>query len=66
MIATYRPSALDTMKKELSKVQRLQNECVTEDGRVSTSLREEYNILTIKAKLIKESIDYLEELRSGR
>ncbi len=66
MIATYRPNALDTMKKELLDVQHKQVMCVTEDGIVKTFMRQEYQRLTIKAKLIKESIDFLEELRSRR
>ncbi len=66
MITTYRPSALETLKKELNETLGKQIECVNDYGIVKTFMRQEYQRLTIKAKLIKESIDFLEELRSRR
>ncbi len=66
MITTYRPSALETLKKELNETLGKQIECVNDYGIVKTFMRQEYQRLTIKAKLIKESIDFLEELKARR
>lgn len=66
MITAQHPSALETLKKELNETLGKQIECVNDYGIVKTFMRQEYQRLTIKAKLIKESIDFLEELKARR
>lgn len=63
MITTKRnPSALETLRKELNYTLAEQMLCVDDYDIVKSFMREKYNILTKKAKNIKEAIEYLESL----
>lgn len=51
-----RPSALETMRREMQKRQQAQNNCVNDHGIVIACYREKYNILTREIREIDEAI----------
>lgn len=67
MITKTKPlTAIETLKKELDWVLCEQWLHVNDDGIVYPSSRYKYQQLVVKAKLIKESIDYLQKLKEQR
>lgn len=60
MIKTKNPSALQTMKKELARIQSAMSECISEDGIIYSHCRYRYQILVSKANEFKAGIDWLE------
>lgn len=55
-------TAIETMKKSLREIQRAQESCVNEYGIVKTWCRYRYQMLTDKARALKESIDWMEDI----
>lgn len=67
MITTKKSlTAIDTLKKELAGVQIEQMLCVDDYDIVRPWMRNKYNELTKRAKLLKDSIDYLVALKEER
>jgi hypothetical protein len=60
------PSAIETLKQELLKVQQAQSNCIEECGLVKTFKRSEYQILTQTANDLKGSIDWLSKMYEGK
>lgn len=64
MIKPKQPlTAIETVRKELSRILCEQMQCVDEYGIVRTYSRNKYNELTKEAKLYKESLDLLQEFK---
>lgn len=59
-------TAIDTLKKELDWLQCEMMLYVSDEGIVYPSSQYKYQQLVVKAKLIKESIDYLQKLKEQR
>ena len=55
-----RPTAIETMRTELKRIQATQAECLTDHGSVKGHCRYRYQILVQKAKEFKNSIEWLE------
>ena len=56
------PSAIETLKAELARVQEAQVECVTEYGAVKPECRYRYQLLCRKGQEIKGSLDWITSL----
>ena len=55
-------TAIETLKKELSNVNKEQAKCLSDCGHVRTSHRYQYQLLVREARALWESIRYLESL----
>ena len=55
-------TALETLREELAKIQRAENECVNEFGIVKPGCRYRYQILIQQAKDLKSSINWLSKV----
>lgn len=55
-------TALETMKAELARVQEAQGECVNIHGYVVPHCRYRYQILLRRAKELKGSIDFMQDI----
>jgi hypothetical protein len=55
-------TAIDTLTKELNRVQAAQAEIITEHGIVPAFYRYRYKMLVQQAAELKGSLDYLKEL----
>lgn len=53
-------SAISTMKREIKKMQRAQDECINEHGIIRSGYRYRYTMLTRKIKSFKDSIEWLQ------
>lgn len=58
------PTALETMKSELRRVQLAQQECLSETGYVRPCYRYKYQILVERGVMLREGIEYLESVLS--
>lgn len=63
---SHKSQAINTMKRELMKIQRAQNDCVTGSGVVRRECRYKYQMLTRQAAAFKESIDWMEKMYEGK
>ena len=63
MITKTKPSALQTMRNQLTAVQTAQWRFCDEYGIVHVWARYEYQQLVVKAAEIKKSINYMEEIQ---
>lgn len=66
MIKTKKPSALQTMKKELARLQAAMSECVDDAGIEYPWMKYRHQILIRKAKEFKAGIDWLEAQEIGK
>ena len=62
----HHPTALDTLRAELTRFQAAAAELVTDGGYVRTGSRYRYQEIVRAMAVIKQSIDYLEGLRHDR
>ena len=56
-------TAIESMRLELTKIQKRQTECITEEGHVLTACRYEYAALVKSARDYQQAIQYLENMR---
>lgn len=56
------PSAIETMKAELARVQAGQEECINIYGYVVPHCRYRYQILLRRARDLKGSIDFMQDI----
>ena len=59
-------TAIKSLKRELTRMNRAISLCVTDNGFVKSHCRYRYQILVSKARVFKESIEYLEGLYKER
>ena len=59
-------TAIQAMRRELSRIQRAQNECITSYGVVRPFKRYQYQALIEQAKSLRESIDWMEKLYADK
>jgi len=57
-----KPTAVQTMKRQMLRLQQAQSFCVDDYGVVKTYCRERYQILTLEIRSIKEAIDTFERI----
>lgn len=56
-------TALEAMKRERQRIQKAMSVCVTDEGIVKNDHKYRYQLLVREAKLVEESIEYLENLK---
>lgn len=56
-------TALEALKTERQRIQNAMAQCTTEEGMVKNDHKYRYQLLVREAKLIEESIQYMESLR---
>lgn len=66
MITTQRPSAVESMRKELAIIQREISTCLDECGNTINAKKYRLQDLIVEAKFYKKSIDWMESLKAER